>query len=137
MTAKELAALLNGGSYGSELSAEQKEMARENKLVVVFGYSDDCVEFVGGFNDEVGAFDGVTVHVTRKGVLERPEYGCDDCEFFRLAKKAAVPIKAVWHDAGEPCWTFETDIPHETFRIYEDGELFCIGIVFCLEDLPD
>jgi len=137
MTAKELATLLNGGSYGSELSAEQKKMADDNNLVVVFGYSDDCVEFYGAIRDEVGAFDGVTVHVTQKGVLERPQYGCDDCEFFRLAKKAAVPIKAVWHDSGEPCWTFETDIPHETFRIYEDGELFCIGIVFRLEDLPN
>lgn len=39
---------------------------------------------------------------------------------------------------GNPCWSFETEIPHETFRIYEDGEdneLFCVGIVFSIYDL--
>lgn len=136
MTAKELAILLDGNSYGSEIPDELKDWAKESELVVAFGYSDDCVEFEGYFIDEVGAFDGVTVHVTRKGVLERPEYGCDDCEFFRLAKKAAVPITAVWHDEGEPCWTFETSIPHETFRILDGKELFCVGIVFSVNDLP-
>ncbi len=44
-------------------------------------------------------------------------------------------LKAVWDDTGNPCWTYETDIPHETFEIYEDGELFCIGIVFSTKDL--
>ena len=42
--------------------------------------------------------------------------------------------EAVW-GAGGVSWTFETDIPHETFNIYENGELFCVGIVFRMEDL--
>ena len=32
-------------------------------------------------------------------------------------------------------WSYETDIPHETFNIYEDGEVWCVGIVFSVEDL--
>ena len=43
--------------------------------------------------------------------------------------------KAVWHDKCGPFWTFETDIPHETFTIMEDGAPWCIGIVFSVADL--
>ena len=46
-------------------------------------------------------------------------------------------VKAVWHDKGGPCWTFETDIPHETFTVMEDGEPFCVGIVFSMEALKE
>ena len=46
-------------------------------------------------------------------------------------------IKAVWCAPGKPAWSYETDIPHEKFNIYEDGELFCEGIVFSLEDLRE
>lgn len=41
----------------------------------------------------------------------------------------------MWHDGGCPCWTFETDIPHETFTIVEDGEIWCVGIVFSMKFL--
>ena len=37
-----------------------------------------------------------------------------------------------WNQAT---WSYETDIPHETFKIWEDGELFCIGLVFSIEDI--
>ena len=32
-------------------------------------------------------------------------------------------------------WTYRTDIPHETFMIYEDGEPYCRGIVFNIDDV--
>lgn len=135
MTSKELAAQLDGNQYGKEITKEQEAIAVDNGLVVVYGYSDDAVELLGCIDDEVGAYDGTTFHITREGVLQEPDCGFDGCKYFEAAKKAAVNIKAVWHDTGNPCWTYETDIPHETFRIYDDGELFCVGIVFSLNDL--
>ena len=30
---------------------------------------------------------------------------------------------------------YDTDIPRETFKVYEDDELYCIGIVFSVDDL--
>lgn len=136
MTSKELADLLDGNQYGQEITKEQEMTAANSNLVVVFGYSDDDVELRGEINDEVGAYNGTTFRVTRKGVLHTHDCGCDECEYFAIAKRAAAEIKAIWHDTGDACWTFETQIPHETFRIYEDGELFCIGIVFSADDLP-
>lgn len=135
MTSKELAALLDGNQYDNEITKEQEATAADNGLVVAFGYSDDNVVLCGAIDDEVGAFDGTTFHVTRDGVLWAPDCNCDECKYFEIAKRAASEIKAIWHNSGEATWTFETTIPHETFRIYEDGELFCIGIVFSLNDL--
>lgn len=135
MTAKELAAQLDGNKYGNEITKEQEAIAADNGLVVVFGYSDDAVELCGKIDDEVGAFDGTTFYVTQDGVLKEPECGYDGCKYFEAAKASAREIKAIWGNTGNPCWSFESDIPHETFRIYEDGELFCVGIVFSVYDI--
>ena len=135
MTSKELAAMLDGNQYRKEITKEQEAIAAEKGLVVVFGYSDDNVELCGAIDDEVGAYEGTTFYVNRDGVLSEPDCGCDECKYFEAAKRAAAEIEAVWHDSGEPCWTYETTVPHETFRIYEGEELFCIGIVFSLDDL--
>ena len=137
MTAKELAAVLSGREYGMEISREEEQEAKAAGLVVVYGYSDDSVELRGAIDAEVGAYDGGTIFVTPAGILEEP--ACDsaencECPHFTAAKKTAKTIKAVWC-GGEAAWTFETDIPHETFTVFEDGEAFCIGIVFSVADL--
>ncbi len=49
-------------------------------------------------------------------------------------------ITAIWDgDTDENgqliTWTYKTDIPHETYMIYEDGEPYCRGIVFSIENL--
>lgn len=138
MTAKELANMLSGREYGMEITKEEERQAADAGLLVFYGYSDDNVEIAGAYNDEVGAYNGAAIHLTKTGVLQEPD--CDDfesceCPYFIAAKKEARTVEAMWHDKGGPCWTFKTDIPHETFHIYEDGELFCVGIVLSVEDL--
>ncbi len=62
----------------------------------------------GAINDEIGCFDG--------GKLEHED----------------LPdvIYAKWCDReANYAWSYQTSIPHETFRIYEDGDYWCIGIV--------
>ena len=34
-------------------------------------------------------------------------------------------------------WTYETEIPHAKFNIYEDDELSCVGIVFEMSELAE
>ena len=48
--------------------------------------------------------------------------------------KNAKKINAFWC-LNEWCWTFKTDIPHEEFEFYSDGEPFCKGIVFYKKDM--
>ena len=135
MTAKELAEMLSGRKYGMEITSEEARAAKDAGLVVVYGYSDDNVEFSGAIDDEVGAYEGTTVYLTPAGVLQEPDCDRDDCPYFAKERERAKNIKAVWHDEGGPCWTFETDIPHENFTILEDGEPWCTGIVFSMKDL--
>lgn len=135
MNAKELASLLNGREIMKEITADEEKQAADAGLVVVFGYSDDNMEFVGAIYDEVGSYEGGIAYLTKDGILHEPDCGDDGCQYLSAARSAAKAIEAVWHDEGGPCWTFRTDIPHETFNIYEDGELWCVGIVFSMEDL--
>lgn len=48
MTAKELAEMLFGRKYGMEITSEEARATKDAGLVVVYGYSDDNVEFRGG-----------------------------------------------------------------------------------------
>lgn len=135
MTAKELSEMLSGREYGTEITKDEERQAADTGLLVLYGCSDDNVEIAGTYNDEVGAYNGAIVHLTKTGVLQEPNCGQEDCPHYAAARDATKSVQAVWNDKGGPCWTFETDIPHETFNIYEDGELFCVGIVLSVEDL--
>jgi len=133
--AQQLAAQLNGREYLHEIEPHEEASARRDGLVVVFGASDDLMEFRGAINDELGAYEGTTAHLTRLGLIEND---CDDdaCPHFKRAKARASTIVAKWHDNGPYSWTFETAIPHAKFKIFEDGKPYCRGIVFALEDVP-
>lgn len=122
MTAKELAQALDGREVGYEIDELYEKRARESGLLVVFGYSDDNTEFRGAIDDELGSYNGGVFFVSRAGVSEDAEDG-------------GRRIDAVWGDSeAGASWSYITDIPHETFNIYEDGELFCVGIVFSMDD---
>ena len=125
MTAKQLAEKMDGREYMNEITPDEEREAYCNRLVAVFGYSDDCLEFAGYIDDEIGAFEGRTVEINHDGVVS------DEARF-----NGANQIKAVWCPEGTDfSWIIETNIPHESFRILEDGEHFCLGIVFCIDDL--
>ena len=138
MTAKELAEMLSGRKYGMEITSEEARAAKDAGLVVVYGYSDDNVEFSGAIDEEVGAYEDTTIYITKDGLLEEP--ACNDaenctCPYFEVVKNAAKTITAIWRDGERPSRVFSTDIPHETFTIMEDGKPWCIGIVFSMADL--
>lgn len=129
MTKKELAEKLNGieyvgyGMFSKEIIRE----AEENGLIIVYGASDDLMEFAGALEDEGCCYEGGIVYFDQSGV------SMDDTE-------RDYSITAKWCDGedeeGNPAtWSYETDIPHEAFKIWEGGELYCIGIVFSVEDL--
>lgn len=56
----------------------------------------------------------------------------DDCCYYKEKKDSAIKI---YGECGEHGWEFQTEIPHETFEIFEDEELFCTGIVFSVNEL--
>lgn len=135
MTPQEFAALLDGRTYGSEITDDEANQAFDAGLVVVFGASDDLAELRGRIDDEVGCYDGGTIYLTSAGLLKN-DCSDDGCPYFATLKEKAATIEAVWGANGYS-WTYETDIPHATFDILEEGEKFCRGIVFRLADVKE
>ena len=133
MITKEIAALLDGMEYGKEISEHDLEYAKVNGAVIVFGASDDLMEFMGAIEDEISCFEGSTAYLDKNGLIENK---CDneDCPYFREELLHAKTIRAIWGSGGYS-WIYETDIPHETFEIIEEGEKYCRGIVFFMGDI--
>lgn len=121
MTAQELALELNNCEYRTELTKEQKQRAAANDLVVVFGASDDLTEFRGAINDEQD-----------NGELYFNELGdfFDEDTLSRSEKNELNKIHTKYYP-----FSVQTDIPHSTFTVMEDGELYGTGIVFHISDL--
>lgn len=108
MTLKEFAKMLDGREYRHEITKEEEALAKELGFVVVFGYSDDNAELRGAIDDEIDCYDGGELYH-----VDLPS-----------------TIYADWCPEDIDCaWAYGTSIPHEKFNIYEDGELYCVGIV--------
>ena len=125
LTHDDFAKKLNGREYGNEITKQEIVEAKENGLVVVYGASDDLMEFVGAIDEEVDCDNGGYFRVTSKNLK---------------VKKGDVTSKnkiyADWDNRQKGVsWCYDTEIHHSTFNIYEDGEIYCIGIVFSIYDL--
>lgn len=123
MDIKEFAKSISGKEYGyPQFTREEIEIAKENGFVIVYGCSDDLMEFDGAIQDEADCYLGGDVYFNKAGVINSG---------MRLPSSK---ITAIWNDYSIN-WTYETGISHETFMIYEGGEPYCRGIVFRIEDM--
>jgi len=145
MEKEELAKLLNGRQYRNEIEESEEKTALDNGLVVIFGASDDLTEFRGEIYDEIGMYEGGAFIIAKPG----DEIPVDeDEETYRKAKEyEVIPIEdgssvsknkvtALWSPQDPDCsWIFKTAIPHATFDIMEDEDLYCRGIIISIYDL--
>lgn len=134
MNIKEFAKMLDGRQYRSEMIEVEEIKAKQLGYVIVFGASDDLMEFRGAIYDEVGCFGGGTAYLNKDGLLEECE--CQ-CKYYRQRLKDAYEITAHWchEDADGFTWSYETEFQHETFRIFEGDDKYCLGIVFDINEL--
>lgn len=130
---KEIANRLNGNEYCMEVPERDAQYAKENGVVIVFGASDDLIEFRGAIYDEVCCFKGGKAYFDSKGFIAN-ECENEDCPYFQEKLLHAKHITAIWDSEGFS-WTYTTSIPHDVFEILEDGMKYCRGIVFAIEDL--
>jgi len=133
MTKEELASILNGREYTKEITKEEAQQAKENGLVVVFGASDDLIEFLGAIDDEVSCYEGGLIAISKEG-LPRNECDDDECPYFAKLLEGMLKIKVLWDKDGY-CWKYETPFPVAEFDIFEDGEKYCRGIVFDINSI--
>lgn len=133
ITKEQLAERLNGREYTKEITKNEQKEAAESGLVVVFGASDDLIEFRGAIDDEQGACGGGAFSINNAGELFDEDHE-DCCKYKAKARESAHKITAIWA-SEDYSWIYETKIPHSTFEIMEDGQKYCRGIVFSLQDI--
>lgn len=123
MNIKEFAQKLGGREYASypQFLTSEIELAKQNGWVIVYGASDDLIEFDGAITDEAGCYEGGKIYICETGVVD---YGNSHTKC----------IEAIWCD-NDITWTYKTDIPHETFMLYEEGEKYCQAIIFDIKDI--
>ena len=136
MTKETLAATLNGRQMGDEITPEECAQAKAASLVVIYGASDDLVEFRGAIRDEAYPGENGIVIIHRGGILDTHEdCDCPHCNFAEKAAKCAT-IKALWCEEPDWPWTYQTNLPHASFEVLEEGDKYCRGIVIDIRDLP-
>ena len=140
MNMYELAGMLDGSTYGNEVNKETAELAKENGLVIVYGASDDLMEFRGTIDDEADVYNGGTIYLDENGLFRTPDCSGDEdrCPYLIAARDRCKTIAALWNKRGSNwAWEYETDIPHADFRVFDgdDNSPYCLGIVFSVQDL--
>lgn len=126
MTKEELAEILNDREYGYEITSWEEKIAHDNGLVVIFGASDDIVEFRGVLNDEIDANEGCHFKLNKELKIKVGD----------KYKGHHRSIQAVWCPNDEMSWGFVTTIPHSTFTTWDADEVFCKGIIINVAELP-
>ena len=120
-------------------------LAKDKGLVIVYGASDDLCEFRGAIREEFGVGgDADDIHFNKKGDGIPPELSEHE-DFLKeygmyedFIAKFPNLIVAKWgpdDNINSPSWAYETTIPHASFHLMEDGDVYCIGIVFSIHDL--
>lgn len=130
MTRDEMAKALDGREYSEEMTRDEEKIAKDSRLLVVFGASDDLVEFRGIIDDEVGAYGDVTEIFGYYNILDKWQFNKE-----KDSSALGTKIKAIWAESGSPAWQMSTNTPHASFNIMEDGEVYCVGIVIDEIDL--
>jgi hypothetical protein len=137
LTVEEVAASLDGREYKDEVRRGEQLAWRNAGIVVAYGASDDLLELNGAIEDEFGAWNGTTVFLCADGAEDESNISVDP--------RGLPMLTAEWCPSGvegSPAWVVSIKSPDDTtirsapFKIYEDGELFGIGVVFRVSDLP-
>lgn len=137
ITKEELAKKIDGIKYGQDIDPSLVQGAKDNGLVIVYGFSDDLMEMEGAIYDEGDCYGGEKFLIDRDGIL--PDY--DDIEEeeemdeYVKRKKKSKTIHAIRCAQDEPAWTYKTKIPHATFHVMDEDGIQCRGIVFSVDDL--
>ena len=135
LTKEQLAAMITGREYNAELTKDEEQRAKEAGLVVVCGASDDLMELRGAIYDEADVYDGGMVYLDENGLFKSE---CDDdgCPYAERERKKCKTIEAIWCDEMSGiAWTYLTHIPHAIFDIMDEGDIYCKGIVFHVDEL--
>jgi hypothetical protein len=123
ITLKEFASMLHGRDCQPNMTSDELLLSEQKGIVVVYGDSDDRVEFDGAIRME--GFTNPLIKDGPAGVLVLSEDGKllnkDSDLYADYLKKNKNVISVFYCSKDTLNWAFETDIPHETFLTYDGG----------------
>lgn len=123
ITVKEFALMLHGRDCQPNLSQNERLLAKQRGFVVVYGDSDDRVEFDGAIRAE--GHTNPLVKDNPAGVLALTKDGLlldKYSDLYAEYVKENRNVISVYYCCKDGLnWVFETDIPHETFLTYDGG----------------
>lgn len=114
--------------YGDEIPRDIIDEAKFGRLVIVTGASDDLIEFEGAIDDEgAPGIDGGIVYF-------------DDNHIAQNDEELKYNITAIWKPKAEKgnviaSWRYKADFPLHEFKVMEDDYVYCIGAVFCMDNV--
>lgn len=142
---QQVAQQLDGQQYPNHVSRETEELAKTHGIVIVFGRSDDLVEFRGAIHDEDSAWEGGVTLIDLEGVVPINADGTfrsdepnsiQKCRPLIARLDRAIAVTVFW---GQGEWTWSYKLPdgieYETFGVYDDDEHYCQGLVFKLPEV--
>ena len=154
-TIEDLAKLLDGNEYRDELYNEYGmniyDICEKNKWVIVYGASDDLIEFEGVISGEDGAWDGTLCKFVKPGDFYLED---EDDETYKKAKdykfvrinqdelnelknnnyKDTCVVEMLW-DPEEIDASWQVNIkgaPFAKFNIMEDEDVYCEAAIIDL-----
>lgn len=126
MIKEELSQRLNGREYRNDITPLDIKEAKDARLVIVYGASDDLMEFEGAISEEFGT----EAYFNKNGDLI--EYCSDEYVHYHNVRKMANKIDAKYNNG---VWNYNTNIPNSKFQIFDEKELYCNRIIFDMHDL--
>lgn len=120
MNTKEWAEKLNNIEYPADEIWDMRKQFEEDGVVVVYGASDDLIEFEGAIQDEGDCYNDEVFYLNKEGLT---------------TSYSKNYVKVTHPHNGTVQFNYETNIPCEWFNVVEDGELYCKGFVFNINDL--
>lgn len=115
---------LDGMQRSDEISADFRKRMAAHGIVAAFCPNSRTVEVFGASTGEFRIGKGFVA--SSSGL--RPSEADDDHGFLRAVRGTDRP------DYGPVPLSFETNTNHEPFSVLDDDSLFCLGVVFSLND---
>ena len=129
---------ISGQEYPLRDSNLDIEYAKANNLVIVFGNSDDLLEFRGAIDESINAFpDGALAYISNGKAISESELIQDQKVLQKYGFLTTLPplsVEAIWDPEGiDAMWLIKVmGVESASFTVMEDGSVFCHGAVFQL-----
>ena len=153
ITKEQMAARLNDNEYRNEMTKEDRRIAKESNLLVLYGASDDLLVLSGVIDDDRPAYEGGDFALMLKGELyadgeeENTYHRALDTDVIEISDEYENDnnprlVHVEWCPTSDPSlsWRITSNLPYASFKILDDGEPYCEGIVIDLSDvkpIPD